>query len=74
MSGAYESVTDLEVVEAPWSKQLTIQEVVYEGGFKMVRVRIKERKRFTDLELDPATALHLANLLGEWAAKGGGGE
>lgn len=73
MTGAYLAVTDLETIAAPWSKELTLQEVVYEGGFKMIRVRIRERKRFTDLELDPATALHLANTLGAWSVKSGGG-
>ena len=64
----HESMTDLEVVMAPWNKELTISEATYEGGFKMMRIRIKEGKRFTDLELDFETAGHLAELIGKWAA------
>lgn len=69
MNSGYESITDIEIVQAPWNKQVTVQEAVYEGGFKMVRLRIKEGKRYTDLELDSATAQTLANLLGGWAAE-----
>ncbi len=64
---SHQSISDIEIVNAPWNKELTISEAVYEGGFKMLRVRIKEGKRYTDLELDPATAAHMAKLIGDWA-------
>lgn len=63
----HQSITDLEVVNAPWNKELTVSEATYEGGFKMLRVRIKEGKRFTDLELDHITAARLSELIGAWA-------
>ena len=65
----HESIEQIEVVNAPWNKELTISEATYEGGFKMLHVRIKEGKRFTDLELDPVTARHLGDLIGAWADK-----
>jgi hypothetical protein len=65
----YDSVTDLATLEAPWNKHLTFQEVTYQGGLKLLRLRIREGKRFTDLELDPATAGRVAGLLGDWAGK-----
>ena len=67
MSGAHQSIRDMAVINAPWNKEVTLQEVEYEGGFKMVRVRIKEGKRFTDLELDSETANALAGHLDKWA-------
>ncbi|MDH5259506.1 MAG: hypothetical protein OEX07_15940 [Gammaproteobacteria bacterium] len=67
MSAGHQSITDIEEINAPWNKLVTVQEAVYEGGFKMVRLRIKEGKRFTDLELDSETAAKLAELLGKWA-------
>ncbi|MDH5188528.1 MAG: hypothetical protein OEW37_06170 [Rhodospirillaceae bacterium] len=67
MNAGHQSVTDIEEINAPWNKLLTVQEAIYEGGFKMVRLRIKEGKRFTDLELDSATAANLAELLQKWA-------
>jgi hypothetical protein len=66
------TVTDLETIEAPWNKQVFVQEVTYEGGFKMIRLRIKEGKRFTDLELDGATAGRLAASLQSWSDDLGG--
>ena len=69
MSDPYESVTDLGVIPAPWSKELTLQEMIYEGGFPMIRLRIRERKRFTDLELDADTARALVDAVQSWLAK-----
>ena len=63
----HQNITDIEVVNAPWNKELTVSEAEYDGGFKMLRIRIKEGKRFTDLELDFETAGHLADLIGKWA-------
>lgn len=63
----HESIEQVEVVNAPWGKELTVSEATYEGGFKMLHIRIKEGKRFTDLELDAETAEHMANLIGGWA-------
>lgn len=67
MSSAHQSIRDIDVVNAPWNKEITVQEVEYEGGFKMLRLRIKEGKRFTDLELDGDTANTLAHHLSQWA-------
>lgn len=63
----HESMDLIEVVNAPWHKELTVSQANYEGGFKMLHIRIKEGKRFTDLELDPITAAHLAAMIGDWA-------
>lgn len=65
----HESIEQIEVVNAPWHKELTISQANYEGGFKMLHIRIKEGKRFTDLELDHITAAHMAKLIGDWAEK-----
>lgn len=63
----YQAVNDLGVFDAPWNKKVTIQEMVYESGMKLVRVRIKEGSRFTDLELDPETATGIGEMLSGWA-------
>ncbi|HEC14743.1 MAG TPA: hypothetical protein ENI72_03195 [Rhodospirillales bacterium] len=67
-----QTVTDLGGLQAPWNKEMTFQEVAYEGGYKMFRIRIKEGRRFTDLELDPDTALRFGALLKDWAGKNTG--
>ncbi len=67
-----QTVTDLGGLQAPWNKELTFQEITYEGGYKMFRIRIKEGRRFTDLELDPDTVSRLGALLNGWAEKNTG--
>ena len=63
---ANQTVTDLETIDAPWNKTVTLQEITYEGGIKMLRLRIKEGKRFTDLELDSNTLGSLTCSLQRW--------
>ncbi|MBC8269223.1 MAG: hypothetical protein H8E36_10780 [Rhodospirillaceae bacterium] len=65
---AHDSTTDLETINAPWNKTVTVQEVTYEGGMKMLRLRIKEGMRFTDLELDAVTLKHLNGCISGWLA------
>ncbi len=63
-----DSITDLETINAPWNKTVTLQEIIYEGGMKMLRIRIKEGMRFTDLELDTGTLKHLNGSFSDWLA------
>ena len=66
---AHQSITDLQTINAPWNKTVTLQEVAYEGGVNMLRLRIKEGKRFTDLELDVGTLKQLNGSISDWLAK-----
>ncbi len=65
MSG--ERVTDLERFEAPWGREIQLQEVEYDGGLRLMRIRIREGRRFTVIELDPGTAAHWGAALTGWA-------
>ena len=60
--------TDVERFNAPYGKEVAIEEVDYENGFKMLRMRIREAKRFTTVDLDPVTAAHWGKILVDWAA------
>jgi hypothetical protein len=64
----HDTVTDLEIIIAPWNKTVTLQNVSYEGGMNMLRFRIKEGKRFTDLELDIQSLGQLHAALSDWLA------
>lgn len=65
-----ETVADLGELNAPYGKQLKIQTVTFEdGGLQLLRIRIKEGKRFTMLDLDPATAQGLIDYLTDWKQK-----
>jgi len=39
-----------------------------EGGMSLLRIRIREGKRFTIFDIDPATALQWADAMKNWAA------
>ncbi|MBF0129763.1 MAG: hypothetical protein HQL33_07200 [Alphaproteobacteria bacterium] len=64
-----ETETDLETFLAPWGKSINLKSVVYDSGLEMLRVTIREKKRFTMLDLDTGTARHLAQRLVEWAER-----
>jgi len=65
----YENIEDKGEISAPWGKRIEIQELTYETGVKQLRLRIREGRRITDLELDPETAIQLAAVVGNWADK-----
>jgi hypothetical protein len=50
-------------------EEIELQEVVHEGGgLPLLRVRIRERARFTVFDIDPLTARNLAAGMERWAA------
>ena len=57
-------VVDLGRAIAPWGKELLIQTVRYQSGMRLARLRIREGRRFTVLDLDIATATWLREALG----------
>lgn len=63
-----ETTTELARLAAPWGRELVLFQVIHEGGLTMLRLRIREGKRFTTLDLDAATAGDLAARLAAWAA------
>jgi len=63
-----ESMTPRDIIAAPWGKQVELLDIVYEGGLPMIRVRIKEGKRFTMLDLDKATAERIVDGMSDWIA------
>ena len=60
------NITDLKIISAPWNKTVTLQNICYEGGMNMLRFRIKEGRRFTDLELDSQSLEQLNAELSDW--------
>ena len=62
-----ESVETLDVFAAPWGREVMLQNVTHESGMALLRVRIRENRRFTILDLDPATAEHWGRAMLAWA-------
>jgi len=61
-----EEITEVADIAAPYGKQITIKKVAYDNGFEMLRIRIKEGKRITDMDLDPQTVKSLLDVFSQW--------
>ena len=65
-----DKVTSLDKFRVPIGNQeIELQQLEYEaGGMPMLRIRIRERTRFTIFDVDPVTAERWAKAMAEWAA------
>jgi hypothetical protein len=62
-------ITPIIQFSAPLGKEdIELQEVVHDGGgMPLLRIRIRERTRFTVLDIDPVTARTWAAAMQQWA-------
>jgi hypothetical protein len=50
------------------SQEIELQQIDHvEGGMSLLRIRIREGKRFTIFDIDPATATQWADAMRDWA-------
>lgn len=50
------------------SQEIELQQIDHaEGGMSLMRIRIREGKRFTIFDIDPATAQQWADAMQDWA-------
>jgi hypothetical protein len=50
------------------SQEIELQQIDHvEGGMSLLRIRIREGKRFTIFDIDPATATQWADAMQDWA-------
>jgi len=66
MTEGEEAILIKEMV-LPFHKTATLKDVALFGGMKVLRMTFRERKRFTMIDLDPNTAIDLAESLLAWA-------
>lgn len=53
------------------NQEIELQQITYEaGGIPQLRVRIRERSRFTVFDIDPQTAEHWGRAMSNWAQFG----
>jgi hypothetical protein len=64
MSG--EVVTALDTFAAPWGREVTLENVEYESGLRMLRIRIREGRRFTVMDIDETTASRWNGVMRDW--------
>lgn len=67
-------ITELSKFKVPLGgQQIELQQIDHaEGGMSMLRLRIREGKRFTIFDIDPATAGQWAVAMQQWADSQGG--
>ena len=63
------TVTGIEKFSAPYGKQITLENVSYENGTKVLRMHIREGSRFTVMDIDDQTASKWGALMTAWAEK-----
>lgn len=66
------NVTTLDRFRVPiGGQEIELQQLDYaNGGISLLRLRIREGKRFTIFDIDPVTARHWSNSLRRWADAG----
>lgn len=62
-------ITSLDKFRVPVGNQeIELQQVDFEaGGMPMLRLRIREHRRFTIFDIDPVTAGHWAEVMATWS-------
>ena len=59
--------TRIATVDAPYRREVWLDDVQFESGMRLLRVTIKEGRRFTQLDLDEATAERWGQSMLDWA-------
>lgn len=62
-------ITSLEKFRVPLGNQeIELQQIDHvEGGMSLLRIRIREARRFTIFDIDPATAMQWSDAMRRWA-------
>jgi len=62
-----EVVNTLDEFAAPYGRKITMESVDHESGLRMLRIRIREGRRFTTMDIDEDTASHWISVMTKWA-------
>ena len=65
-----EVVTDIAELELPYGRRANLKNVEFDGGMTMLRVTLREGRRFTIFDLDANSAKDFGTQLTNWADKG----
>jgi len=61
--------TRIATLEAPYRREIWLDDVLFESGMRLLRITIKEGRRFTQLDLDAATADQWSQIMLDWASR-----
>ncbi len=67
MSG--ETVTELTRIDAPYGRKVVLESVEHPGDMRLLRINIREGRRFTVLDIDADTAMRWSTAMSAWASK-----
>ncbi len=62
-----EVVKTLDKFAAPYGRDVTLESVEHESGLRMLRIRIREGRRFTVMDIDGDTARRWGSAMSNWA-------
>lgn len=65
-----ETVTRLNMLTAPYGKEVSFDNVAYENGMRVLRIHIREGNRFTVMDIDENTASNWATIMKTWVSQG----
>lgn len=51
---------------APYGKEVKLENVTYENDMRVLRIHIREGKRFTVMDIDEKTAINWASAMNAW--------
>lgn len=57
----------LHAFNLPFGQEVQLHDAEFTGGVRLLRLRIREKSRFTTLDLDPATAREWGEAMTAWA-------
>lgn len=72
MSETPDSLDEIGRIQAPYRREIVLQDARFDSGLRLLRIRIREGTRFTIMDIDAATATALATALGGWAREAEG--
>jgi hypothetical protein len=58
----------LDAIDAPYNKHVLLDDVTFDSGMHLLRVTIREGRRFTQIDLDADTAARWARIMLAWSA------
>ena len=64
-----ETVTPLTKIAAPYGREVVLESVEHESDLRMLRIRIREGRRFTVMDIDADTAERWSTVMSAWASK-----
>lgn len=71
MSGNDNDTRRVAELAAPFGQKIELLDASPDDGVRLLRVRIRERSRFTVFNIDPATAEAWGRAMSDWAAATG---